>query len=50
MRSWQFARLSAHPVPRRVDVPISLTNVADKDYFQPMRIPLKAGRVFSEAS
>jgi putative ABC transport system permease protein len=36
-------------VPSREDVPLTLQNVADTDYFRAMRIPLKAGRDFSEA-
>jgi putative ABC transport system permease protein len=36
-------------VPNREDVPLTLQNVADADYFGAMRIPLKAGRDFSEA-
>jgi putative ABC transport system permease protein len=36
-------------VPSREDVPLTLTNVADAEYFRAMRIPLKAGRDFSDA-
>ncbi len=34
-------------VPSRENVPLTLTNIADADYFRVMRIPLKAGRDFS---
>jgi putative ABC transport system permease protein len=36
-------------VPSREDVPLTLQNVADADYFRAMRIPLKAGRDFNDA-
>lgn len=36
------------PTPRREDVPLTLTNIADTNYFRAMGIPVVAGRDFSE--
>jgi putative ABC transport system permease protein len=35
------------PTPSREDMPVTLVNMADPEYFRAMRIPLIAGRAFS---
>ena len=45
---WWYSILGK-PVPRRSDVPLLLTNIAGSDYFRTMRIPVIAGRVFSDS-
>ncbi len=37
------------PVPAKGDVPLSLFNIADPNYFQTMGIPLREGRTFTAA-
>ncbi len=45
---WFYSVVGA-PVPQRGDVPVSLFNTADPDYFRTMRIPIRQGRPFSGA-
>ncbi|MBV9157390.1 MAG: ABC transporter permease [Acidobacteriaceae bacterium] len=45
---WWYS-VPGRAVPSREDVPLTLTNIADADYFRTMHIPLKAGRDFSDA-
>ncbi|HTQ56891.1 MAG TPA: ABC transporter permease [Bryobacteraceae bacterium] len=44
---WFYSVLD-RPAPRESEVPISLFNTADASYFNVMRIPLRAGRAFTE--
>jgi len=43
---WWYSVLGA-PVPAQSDVPLSLFNLADPQYFQTMGIPLREGRAFN---
>jgi putative ABC transport system permease protein len=45
---WWYSVLGA-PAPAKGDVPLSLFNVADPEYFQTMGIPLREGRTFTVA-
>jgi putative ABC transport system permease protein len=45
---WWYSVVGA-PVPAKGDVPLSLFNVADPEYFQTMGIPVRAGRTFTAA-
>jgi putative ABC transport system permease protein len=45
---WWYSILGK-PVPSRSDVPLSLLNIADSAYFRTMRMPLLAGRGFTDA-
>ncbi|MBV9301949.1 MAG: ABC transporter permease [Acidobacteriaceae bacterium] len=45
---WWYS-VAGRAVRSREDVPLTLQNVADADYFRTMRIPIKAGRDFSSA-
>jgi putative ABC transport system permease protein len=44
---WFYSILD-QPAPQPGEVPISLFNTADRDYFGAMRIPLREGRPFAE--
>jgi predicted permease len=44
---WFYSILD-RPAPRPGEVPISLFNTADRNYFATMQIPLRQGRYFSE--
>ncbi len=43
-----FYSVLGRPAPRPGEVPISLFNIADRDYFAAMRIPLREGRAFTD--
>lgn len=43
-----FYSLPDRPAPARGDVPLAFVNIADTHYFETLRIPLRAGRAFSE--
>ena len=45
---WWYS-IVGKPAPARSDVPMTLTNTADSTYFDTMKIPLVAGRGFTEA-
>jgi putative ABC transport system permease protein len=45
---WFYSMLDK-PAPKRGDVPISLFNTADVDYFRTMHIPIREGRAFTAA-
>jgi putative ABC transport system permease protein len=45
---WWYSILG-QPVPAKSEVPLSLFNVANPEYFQTMGIPVKEGRVFTAA-
>lgn len=45
---WFYSMLDK-PAPKQGDVPTSLFNTADTDYFRTMRIPIREGRAFTEA-
>jgi putative ABC transport system permease protein len=40
--------VEGHPVPAQTDLPSSLFNVADTNFFRTMQVPLLAGRYFTE--
>jgi putative ABC transport system permease protein len=44
---WFYSVLD-RPAPQPGEVPISLFNTADRDYFHTMRIPLRQGRAFTD--
>jgi len=44
---WFYSVLD-RPAPRQGEVPISLFNTADRDYFAALRIPLREGRAFAD--
>ena len=44
---WFYSVLD-RPAPQPAEVPISLVNFADRDYFATMRIPLREGRGFND--
>jgi putative ABC transport system permease protein len=46
-RDWWYS-VAERPTPSPQDVPVTLVNMADTAYFQTMRIPLVAGRAFSD--
>jgi len=45
-RDWWYS-VAERPTPSAQDVPVTLVNMADTSYFTTMRIPLVAGRAFS---
>jgi putative ABC transport system permease protein len=45
---WWYSVVES-PTPSREDVPVTMVNMADSEYFRTMRIPLVAGRALSEA-
>ncbi len=45
---WFYSILD-RPAPQPAEVPISLFNTADRDYFSALRIPLRQGRAFHAA-
>src|ERR1700733_2646296 len=47
-RDWWYSVVE-RPTPNPQDVPVTLINMADAAYFGTMRIPLVAGRAFSDA-
>src|ERR1700723_1619337 len=46
-RDWWYSVME-RPTPGSQDVPVTLINMADAAYFRTMRIPLVAGRAFSD--
>lgn len=45
---WWYS-IIGQPVPAKSDVPLSLFNIANPEYFETVGIPLKEGRVFTAA-